>query len=232
MAQNFKGITTIVFDADGTLWDFEGVMHHAMGIVLSRLEWRIPSILGHLSVDGMLALREEVAVELKKERGWTHEYIRFESFRRTMATVGIVDDTLAREMTDLYLKHRFEDIKLFDDVVPVLNVLQDRYTIGLLTNGNTEPDRCGLSGRFGFTVFSQEYGFEKPDPRLFEAAIQRAGCRRDQIVNVGDSLETDVDGAKRAGVAAIWLNRKGKRNNTGVEPDYEITSLTELLSIL
>ena len=50
-------------------------------------------------------------------------------------------------------------------------------------------------------------------------------------MHVGDSIEADVLGARRAGIASVWLNRQGLRNDTGVEPDYEITSLAELLTL-
>ena len=80
-------------------------------------------------------------------------------------------------------------------------------------------------------VFGQRYGLQKPDPRLFEIALQRAGCCAQQAVHVGDSIEADVLGARRAGIASIWLNRQSLRNDTGAEPDYEITSLAELLTL-
>lgn len=231
MRFDVNDITTILFDADGTLWDFEGVMRHAMGIALREIEHRIPASHGLLTVKGMVDLREEMAVEMKKEKGWTHEKIRYESFRQALASIGVVDDAFAVRVTDLYLKHRFEDIRLFVDAAPVLAALRERYVIGLLTNGNTDPERCGLPGLFNFTVFSEEFGFEKPDPRLFAAAIERAGCTRHQIVNVGDSLEADVAGAKRVGIAAVWLNRLGKKNTSRIQPDYTLSSLEELLPI-
>jgi len=131
----------------------------------------------------------------------------------------------------VYLKHRFEDVRLYDDVLPTLNALQGRYVLGILSNGNNYPERCGLEGRFQFVVFSQDYGVGKPDPRLFEVAVEQAGCSGQELLHVGDSLENDVAGAQRAGVRSVWLNRDWKRNDSEVQANFDITSLAELVDI-
>jgi HAD superfamily hydrolase (TIGR01549 family) len=128
--------------------------------------------------------------------------------------------------------HRFEDIKLFDDVLPALSVLGERYTLGILSNGNSYPERCGLEGIFQFVVFSQDHGFEKPDPRIFRVALEEAGCSGRELFHFGDSLETDVRGAVDSGVRCAWLNRQRVVNSTSIRADYEVSSLLELLEIL
>ena len=94
------------------------------------------------------------------------------------------------------------------------------------------PERCGLGDRFRFVVFSQDVGFEKPDPRIFAMAAQKAGCGLESLLHVGDSLADDVAGAQGTGARSVWLNRKGLGNETGIRPDYEIASLRELTGIL
>jgi hypothetical protein len=59
-------------------------------------------------------------------------------------------------LNKVYLKHRFEDIELYDDVLPTLDILSRHFKIGLLSNGNSYPDRCGLEGRFAFVILSQD----------------------------------------------------------------------------
>ena len=226
-----KEITTISFDADGTLWDFEDVMWHALGCALEELRRLVPSAPDSLSIETLIAIRDRVA-EDHKDRGMTHEVMRLEAFKRTLQFIGMPNDNLAAHLNTLYLKHRFEDIQLFDDVVPTLNALQGRYMMGLLSNGNTYPERCGLKGYFQFVVFAQDYGIQKPDPRLFEIAIEQAGCSKHQLLHVGDSFQNDIIGARQAGVRSVWLNRQGGNNDTGQQPDCEISSLRELTEIL
>lgn len=222
-------ITTISFDADGTLWDFEKVMRRALRLTLDELCHLAPEIGNLLTIEAMIAVRNRVADELKGHVT-NLEAVRLEAFRHTLAGVGHLDEPLARHLNGFYLAHRFSDIELFPDVIPALDALGAGYRIGLLSNGNSYPDRCGLDGRFQFVIFSQDHGVEKPDPRIFAIALEQAGCARDQLLHVGDSLQNDVLGAQRAGIAAVWLNRAGMPSPTDVQSDLEVSSLLELIS--
>ncbi|MFQ6030262.1 MAG: HAD family hydrolase [Dehalococcoidia bacterium] len=223
-------ITTISFDADGTLWDFEKVMREALGQALAELQRRVALAPDALSVETMIAIRDEVWEEFKgKETNL--EKIRLTAFRRTLEYVGLTDEGLAAHLNSLYLKHRYEHIQLFDDVLPTLDALQGRYVLGILSNGNTHPDRCGLPGRFQFVVQSQDHGLEKPAPGIFMIALQQAGCAAGEMLHVGDSLSNDVAGAQGVGVPAVWLNRDQHPSDPEIRPDFEITALTELLKV-
>ncbi|UCH42827.1 MAG: HAD family hydrolase [Dehalococcoidales bacterium] len=225
------GIKAISFDADGTLWDFEKVMQQSLSHVLKELGEIEPRVAAMLNIDKMIEIRNRVAEELKG-RITNLEAIRLEAFRQTLTEIGRPDDTLASHLNEVYLKHRFEDIELFDDVLPTLNELQGKYTLGLLSNGNSYPERCGLECIFQFVVFSQDYGVEKPDPEFFQIALKEAGCSKEQLLNVGDSLNNDVIGATDAGIKCVWLNRKRINIPNDVQVKYEIHSLSELLKIL
>ena len=230
MSGNPGRITAISFDGDGTLWDFEKVMQHSLGYVLAELRRLAPVAVDSLTIEEMIAIRNRVAEELSGKVTNLGK-IRLAGFKRALEHAGIPDEDLAAHLCAVYLKHRFEDIELFDDVLPTFDALQGRYTLGLLSNGNTFPERCGLEGRFRFVVFSQDYGLEKPDPSLFRIAMEQAGCTEAELLHVGDSLRDDVSGAKLAGVRSVWLNRGHTSNDTGIQPDFEISSLAELVGI-
>lgn len=225
------GIRAISFDGDGTLWDFEKVMRHSLGMVMGELEHLDPVAAELLTVERMIETRERVASDLRG-RVTNLEAIRLEAFRRTLAEIDRPDDGLAEHLNRVYLRHRFEDVELFDDVLPVLDQLSRGYSIGLLSNGNSYPDRLGLGDLFRFVVFSQDHGVEKPDPRIFHIALEQAGCGEGEMLHVGDSLESDIQGAMRAGLRSAWLNRSGIENRAGVPVDLEIRTLDELLDIL
>jgi putative hydrolase of the HAD superfamily len=228
---DISGIKAISFDGDGCLWDFDKVMRHSLHKVLTELQQIDPNAADKLDIEKMIEIRNDVADELKG-KVTNLEAIRLEAFRRTLTDIGRPDDTLASRLNQEYLKHRFEDIELFDDVLPTLRKLKKKYTIGLLSNGNSYPERCGLEDMFQFVVFSEDHGVEKPDPRLFQIALEKAGCSREELVHVGDSLENDIIGAKRAGIKCVWINRKRQERNVDTRPDCEISSLSELLEIL
>jgi FMN hydrolase / 5-amino-6-(5-phospho-D-ribitylamino)uracil phosphatase len=226
------GIKAVAFDGDMTLWDFEKVMRRALALVLEELRRRMPGRgSAALTVERMAAIRDEVAEELGSEV-LDLERIRLLSFVRTVELAGRRDDDLAEELNALYFKHRFAAIELYPDVLPALEALGARYPLGLVSNGNTRPEHCGLGGRFGFVVFAQEAGCAKPDRRIFAAACRQAGCMAPELLHVGDSLENDVAGANAFGAVSVWLNRDGRANGTGVAPAFEIRSLDQLVGLL
>lgn len=225
-------IKVISFDGDMTLWDFDRVMRHSLGHALAELRKRHPCAASEaLTIDEMIEIRNRVAAEL--EGRVTHlEELRLRAFERTVKHVGSADRSLAKDLNALYLEHRFEDVELYDDVAPALDRLGRRFQLGMISNGNGYPERCGLAGRFGFVVFSQEAGVAKPDPGIFRAACRQARCGPDELMHVGDSLESDVQGANGVGALSVWLNRRRAPNPSRVRPDLEVSSLLELSSIL
>ena len=215
-----------------TLWDFRKVMRDALKKALVELRRLVPSQRAQsLSVDEMIDIRNQVEEEVKGEV-WNHEEIRLLAFERTLEILGSPDRAMAGHLNDIYLKHRFEDIELFPDVEPTLDQLAAHFKLGLLSNGNSYPEGCGLEGRFAFVIFSQDVQVRKPDRRVFEIAARKAGCPLDELLHVGDSLQNDVAGANAAGAQSVWLNREGMVNDTGIRSDHEIGSLSEMPRIL
>ena len=225
-------ISTISFDGDMTLWDFLKVMRHSLKQTLTELQRQVPTQPAlKLTVDEMIAIRDQLAEEVKGEI-WSLLEIRQRAFERTLAHVGHPDKDLAVHLNAIYRKHRYGDIELYPDVIPTFDVLAPHFKLGLLSNGNTYPEHCGLDGRFAFVVFSQDVHVEKPDPEIFHITAQRAGCELAEMLHVGDSLKNDVMGAKNVGAPTVWLNREGVPNDTEIQPDYEVSSLAEISAIV
>ncbi|MCY4403948.1 MAG: HAD family hydrolase [Candidatus Poribacteria bacterium] len=211
---------------------FSKVMRHSLKQTLTELQKQVPTQRAlELTIELMVWIREQYAQEVKGKI-WNLEEIRKGAFERTLEYVGYPDKDLAEHLNTIYLKHRFEDIELYPDVIPTFDVLAPHFKLGLLSNGNTYPERCGLQDRFEFVIFSQDVQVEKPNPKIFEITTQQAGCEFSQLLHVGDSLENDVAGAKNVGVPSVWLNRQGVSNNTDIQPEYEITTLAEIPGIL
>jgi 2-haloalkanoic acid dehalogenase type II len=229
--KKISGIKAISFDGDQTLWDFQRVMRHSLRYALAALKEADPAAAARLDIDKMIEIRNRVADELKG-KATNLEAVRLEAFKATLVEAGRPDDDLAAHLNDVYLRHRFEDIELYEDVLPALNELKKRYSLGLLSNGNSYPERCGLEGMFHFIVFSQDCGIEKPDPLFYCIAIERAGCTEEELLHVGDSLENDVIGAAVAGIRSVWLNRDNVSADPAIKVDYEIRSLSELPELL
>lgn len=229
MRQEFRAIS---FDADGTLWDFNHVMRQALERTLTELQRLVAgSAASALTIDQLVATRDAVAAELYG-RGKTMEEIRLAAFTRTLDLLGQEDPALAAHLTDYFLERRFGDIELYPDVLPALDMLRRSYRLGLLSNGNSYPERCGLAGYFDFAFFAQDHGVRKPDPQFYEAALRHMQIQSSSLVHMGDSLANDVASAQAVGIRAVWLNRHRRPNATPVRPDAEISSLCDLAQVL
>lgn len=221
-------IEAIFVDGDGTLWDFEALMRRALTRTLGELRELVPGpATGALTVEGMIADREEVGARLRGTET-SLERIRLAAFTRTLQHAGIDDAELAERVNASYLRHRFTGVELYPDVLPFLDRVAPVLPVGLLSNGNSYPERCGLAGRFAWVVFSSDHGVAKPGRRLYEIAARQAGVDPGRIAMIGDSLANDVVGAQQAGWRGIWLNRTGGTSPSGIRPDAVVTGLDEV----
>jgi putative hydrolase of the HAD superfamily len=104
------------------------------------------------------------------------------------------------------------DLVLFDDVIPALDGLKkSKLTLGLISNierdMTTTLDKLGLSSRLDIVVTSQDTGFTKPHPEMFQYAIKQAGVPPAATAYVGDQYQVDVVGSNKAGMRGILLDR-------------------------
>ena len=124
---------------------------------------------------------------------------------------------------------------LFPDVVPMLTTVRDRgYSVGVVTNyegglAQTLLD-LGIAEYLSFAVTSEEVGVAKPNPPIFEEALERAGVGADEVVHVGDQPYSDVQGAAGVGILPVLLDRDGVFE--GYSDARVIRSLEELPDLL
>ena len=227
---SLSGITTISFDVDGTLWDFEGLTRRALREVLKELARIDPGAARRLDVERMVAIRNEIHDRLRG-RVTDLDAVREESMREALREAGRPDDALASYMAQVYFQRRGELRAPFPDARPTLERRAPDYRLGLLSNGNSRADALGIGDLMSFEVFSQDHGgVEKPDPHLFGIALREAGCEPHELLHVGDSSESDVAGALNADVEPVLLDRDGMREGDGAT--LRIRSLAELPSLL
>ena len=141
----------------------------------------------------------------------------------------------------------FEEILLQDPPAlhngaeATLALLFRQYPLGLVSDSGFTPGRDlrtvlesrGVLRFFSCTVFSDEVGYNKPNPRMFHRALELLEVQPRETVHVGDLLETDIAGAQRANMRCVWVNRKKRKVGCGFfQPGFEISELTELPLVL
>ena len=128
--------------------------------------------------------------------------------------------------------------RFYDDVEAVLASLRARgLTIGVVSNWDTRLksicDGLGLSRLVDFIVISAAVGVRKPDPAIFRMALEKAGVRPEEAIHVGDLPEEDAEGARRAGLTPVLIDRRKRITPAAVPSDVRVvTSLSDLLQIL
>ena len=221
-------VKAVTLDADDTLWNFDAAMRAGLAQVLREIRRLAPTGSDGLTVEAMIAERERAEADLKGG-GASLVAVRREGIRRCLPEKHRSDAALLNGLLDVYVEHRNRVLTPFDDVAPALRLLKGKAVLGIVSNGNSRPERHGLGGFFTFVLLSDDHGIEKPDPLVFEMAADAAGCAVSEIVHVGDNPLTDVAGANRAGAISIWLNRSGRKLAPGEPgPLREIGSLREL----
>ncbi len=146
-------------------------------------------------------------------------------------------DVTPEQALPIWLKVMATPHKLapFEDVVPVLQELRDRgLKVGMISNideDGTELARgLGLADYLDLTVTSQDVGAEKPDPAVFQAALDKAAATAVEAMHVGDQVSSDIDGALAVGISPVLLDRDG--NHRGYDRCPRIESLTELPGLI
>jgi HAD superfamily hydrolase (TIGR01509 family) len=134
-------------------------------------------------------------------------------------------------------KHMWEmAITPIPDVLEVLTALKPHYRLGVISNtvgsGDAELtavlEKAGIRQLIDALVTSRDFGKAKPDPAIYTEGARRLGVPLDATVMVGDRLDTDVAGALKAGIPAVWLRHPGATPIPGITPTHVIDRLAEL----
>ncbi|MEO0250248.1 MAG: HAD family hydrolase, partial [candidate division WOR-3 bacterium] len=183
-------------------------------------------------------------LELCQHEPWRSRYLksgeptRTETMRRLLERLGIEDLDLAKQLSSRYAHLREEYLTLFEDALPTLTTLRPHFALGVITNGpadvqQQEIERLGLKPWLDVILIEGELGIGKPDPRIFQAALQAIGVKPEQALFVGNSWENDIQGALGVGMHAVWLNRDGVPRQEGNDSLVaEIRTLFELPPLL
>ena len=155
--------------------------------------------------------------------------------RIVLKEAGIeADDKLVLGLLGKMLQTKMK-LVLFDDAAPALSDLKNKgFILGLISNIDHDItsllDELGLPSLLDVIVTSQDTGFNKPQPEIFQTALQQAGVQPAEAIYVGDQYQVDVVGANRAGMKGMLLDRNGYFEEVTDCP--RVQSLTEIVEYL
>jgi putative hydrolase of the HAD superfamily len=158
-------------------------------------------------------------------------------WRDALAKMGRIDGARADELSRAYIRIRRSREEIDPEAGAVVAALARDHRLAIVTNGAGDVQREKLSRtpfarHLSAIVISMEEGIGKPDPRIFQRALDLMGVAATEAVMVGDSLVRDVAGARRAGIATVWLDRKLWDEPRTIVPDARIERLSDLPAAL
>ncbi len=230
----FTNIDAVLFDMDGTLikhtWQLSQIteaLFAKFSQPLSPLSceefydifWQKNADMWYMMVDGAID-------------GQTAQLYSYTNTLRTLQK----DPSLAPDMVTYWTELVLQEAVPFGDTNTILQTVRAHFTTGIVTNGFISLQRAKLKQyqldtAVDFCLISEEVGFHKPDIRLFQEALQRAGnISPARAVFVGDTLSADIEGALNAGFHTVFMNHRDDQTPPPSVP--KIKNLSELLALL
>lgn len=218
----------ILFDADGTLLDFDRSEEESLRTMLKAMDIPCTPELVQSYQRINLALwkqleRGEVTKAELQQRRFSELFARF-----TLKADGA-------EANRRYLDALSQSGFLVEGAEAVCRKLAERVPLYIVTNGigatqRGRMEKSGIADCFQTLFISEEIGVPKPYKEYFDAVFAEIGdVDRRRVLLVGDSLTSDMQGGENAGVCTCWYNPSGEPRPQTPSIDFEIRSLEELL---
>ncbi len=222
-------IKAVIFDIDGTLYDWEASIDRALRDVLPEVPTAyrngLTNRMRQALADYALVVRDGLVVDRK------YWLLMVDPVPPWRAALPDADSELAQRVAQRY--QSLLDAVPFADASPALEALRAEYALGVLSNSpRSEETLTRLKFRHYFdAVVAASEPWRKPHPEAFRRACRALGIAPSEAVYVGDSLSNDVEGALGAGLIPVWVDRYGD-DYALPEGAWRITSLEGLPDLL
>lgn len=221
----------LLFDADGTLFDYDKAEAAALEQTFAYFE------LGFEPGYRQLYRQINHQLWLEFEAGTVSaEVLRLRRFERLLA--GKAAHINPQAFSERYLLSLAAGTDLIEGALEVVQALHPHYQLALITNGFKAVQRprlaqSALRDYFPVVVISEEVGAAKPDPAIFQAAFEQMdNPSRAEVLLIGDSLTSDIQGGHNYGLDTCWFNPGSAPSHLDMASTYEITHLTDLIPML
>lgn len=226
----------IFFDLDHTIWDFDKNAEESLHNLYFK--YKFDSLFDKESPTRFI---ETYTVNNHRLWGLYHHgkiskpELRKARFADTFTALGVDPELFPEEFELEYLAICPQKTNLFPHAHETLAYLDEKYNLHLISNGfkeacETKMKKSNLNKYFKNIFISEVVGVNKPDPRIFQFALETTGAHVQQSLMIGDNLDADVRGAMNVGMDAIFFNPNSTEKPEDVP--YMIVDLKELQAIL
>tara|TARA_R110000868_G_scaffold86347_9_gene242286 strand:+ start:15341 stop:16030 length:690 start_codon:yes stop_codon:yes gene_type:complete len=203
-----KIVTDVFFDLDHTLWDFE--KNSALTFEKILFENQV-----HIDLNDFLKVyvpNNLIFWKKFREEKITKEELRYQRLKTTFDALSFtISDTTIHELSEQYIANLSSYNHLFPSAIEILAYLKPKYKLHIITNGFQEVQErkiknSKIDGYFTHVINSEMAGVKKPNPIIFQLALDKAKALPAKSLMIGDSLEADILGAKAQGLNALHFN--------------------------
>ena len=208
-------IKNVFFDLDHTLWDFE--RNSALTFELLFNKYKLD-----IDINSFLKVYVPINLEywrLYRNESISKEYLRFNRLNDAFKKLNIdVSSDLINKLSYDYIENLPKFNHLIDGAHELLLYLKKKYKLYLITNGfrNVQSNKLKNSGigNFFLSIYdSESIGVKKPNPLIFNHALDDSGCIARESVMIGDSFEADIQGSLSVGMNAIHYVNFGEKEH-------------------
>ncbi len=225
-----KKYSWLFFDADGTLFDFDDSQNQALKKMITKFNIPYKPLFSEIYTK----INTQIWKDFEQGKISVSD-IKTMRFKLLFKEINVQADPI--EASLLYLKYLSEGHKLIAGAEETILKLKDDYELLLITNGLSAVQRprfanTGIVNYFKEVIISEEVGFSKPQPEIFDICFAKAGNPdKKDVLMIGDGLGSDIKGGFNYGIDTCWCNLNGAENN-GLRPTYVINSISQLRKIL
>ena len=201
-------ITDIFFDLDHTLWDFDKNSEMAFETIFKENH---PTINIKEFIQKYVPINQACWKLFQKDK-ITHIQLRYNRLRDSFDAINYnISDEQIEQIANDYLLFLPENNHLFDGAIEVLEYLNLKYNLHIITNGFAQVqekklNNSNISRYFKSITNSEMAGAKKPNPVIFEFALNAAKAQKNSSIMIGDCIDADVNGALDFGIQAIFFN--------------------------
>ncbi|WP_138434838.1 YjjG family noncanonical pyrimidine nucleotidase [Winogradskyella algicola] len=224
-------IKHVFFDLDHTLWDFD----KNSGLTFEKI-FKLNSL--DVNLTAFLEVYEPINLQywkLYREEKVTKSALRYGRLREAFNAINVeVEDDMINHLSVAYIDYLTTFNNLFEGTLEILNYLKDKYHLHIITNGFEEAqerkmNNANIRDYFKTVTNSEMVGVKKPNPKIFNFALNIANASSSNSVMIGDSLEADIEGANNVGMETIYFDYKNLNDSNGYK---RVTTLNSIKNYL
>ena len=220
-------IKHVFFDLDHTLWDFE----KNSALTFQKI-FKVHNL--DFILEDFLRVYKPINFAYWKkyrEEQVTKSELRYRRLKDAFAAIDqYVPDQLINQLSEDYIKYLTTFNFTFLGTEEILAHLEDNYELHIITNGFQEAqtrklENSRINHYFKTVTNSEMVGVKKPNPKIFEFALNLAKAVPEESIMIGDSLEADILGAQNVGMEVIWFNSEKHTEPLEFKTIYELDQL-------